>query len=176
MFGIFFLLFTTLPILELVILFKVGGVIGGWNTIGFVLLSGFIGAYLAKREGKMILIKMQSQLHQGQLPSQEIMHAFLIFGGSLLLLTPGFVTDIFGLLLILPGSRHILVMFLKSYLNKMISTGGVKVFSKGFGSKMGGGGFYYHTQNWPPENRPVKNERDVLEAEVIQIDHTLKDS
>ncbi len=129
MFGILVLLFTALPALEFYLLFKIGGNIGALNTLGLIILTGIVGAYLAKREGLEILYRAQDQLQKGVLPGKEISHGFLVFGGGLLLLTPGFITDILGLSMVIPGTRHLIVILFQKWLSKAIEKGNVQVFT-----------------------------------------------
>lgn len=129
MFGILVILFTVTPALEFYLLFKVGSNIGALNTLVLIVLTGIVGAALAKREGLSTLYKIQEQTAQGMLPGKEIVHGFLIFGGGLLLLTPGFLTDILGLSMVLPGPRHFLVHLAQRWIEKAIASGNVQVFT-----------------------------------------------
>ncbi len=129
MFGILILLFTLLPALEFYLLFKIGSQIGAINTLGLIILTGVVGAFLAKREGLSIIYKIQDQLQLGALPGREIIHGFLVFGGGLLLLTPGFITDFLGLAMVFPGSRHLIVVFLQKWLIHAMEKGTVQVFT-----------------------------------------------
>lgn len=129
MFLIFVLLFTVVPALEIYLLFQVGGEIGILNTFLIVVATGVIGAALAKRQGLEILARMQKQMHQGQLPAKEIQQAFLVFAGGLLLLTPGFITDILGLSFILPISRSIWRVVLNYLFQKAVQSGAIHVVS-----------------------------------------------
>ncbi|MFZ8932625.1 MAG: FxsA family protein, partial [Bacteriovoracaceae bacterium] len=125
MFGILVILFTVLPALEFYLLFKIGSNIGAVNTLALIILTGIVGAFLAKREGLSIIYKIQDQLNLGSLPGKEIIHGFLVFGGGLLLLTPGFITDFIGLAMVFPGSRHLIVAFAQKWLVKAMEKGTV---------------------------------------------------
>ncbi|MBT3984526.1 MAG: FxsA family protein [Bacteriovoracaceae bacterium] len=125
MFFVLLLLFTVVPALEIYLLITASSAIGGGYTIGIVLLTGLVGAALAKSEGLSILGKIQSEMSKGQLPANQFIHGLLVFGGGLLLLTPGFLTDILGLSMVIPGSRHLLVSLLKGYFKKGIETGNI---------------------------------------------------
>ncbi|MDD0851794.1 FxsA family protein [Halobacteriovorax sp. GB3] len=155
MFSILVLLFTVIPALEIYLLFSIGGQIGGLNTLFIVLLTGVIGASLAKTQGLAILSKMQKDLEQGALPADQIIHGLLVFGGGLLLLTPGFLTDIFGLSMVFPGTRHLLAVFLKSYFQKAVASGNVQFSTFGRG-----GGFSYHSQGTNPYNTQEPHSRE----------------
>ncbi|MEN8769842.1 MAG: FxsA family protein [Glaciecola sp.] len=103
--GKLFLLFVIMPIAEIAVLINVGEVIGGWNTVLLVILSAMIGAYLVKREGVSTLAQAQLKMQQGQVPAEEIGSGLLLLVAGVLLVTPGFITDVFGLLLTLPYTR-----------------------------------------------------------------------
>ena len=106
--GKLFLLFVIMPIMEIAVLIHVGDIIGGWNTVLLVILSAMIGAYLVKREGVATLAQAQVKIAQGQVPAEEIGAGLLLLIAGVLLVTPGFITDILGLLLTLPTTRRYL--------------------------------------------------------------------
>ena len=103
--GKLFLLFVIMPIAEIAVLINVGEIIGGWNTVLLVILSAMIGAYLVKREGVSTLAQAQLKMQQGQVPAEEIGSGLLLLVAGVLLVTPGFITDVFGLMLTLPYTR-----------------------------------------------------------------------
>lgn len=104
--GVFLLLFIVMPIVEMAILIKVGGIIGALNTIGLVLLTAVIGAWLLRQQGLATLLKANQRVQSGELPAKEVAEGLILAVGGALLLTPGFVTDTVGFLCLLPGSRH----------------------------------------------------------------------
>jgi len=99
------LLFTLVPLIELALLIEIGQKIGLWNTIAIVVLTGFIGAALARSEGFGIISRIQSELASGQLPGDSLIDGALVLAGALLLLTPGLITDAFGFALLLPNQK-----------------------------------------------------------------------
>jgi UPF0716 protein FxsA len=99
------LAFILLPIIELTVIVQVGQSIGVFNTIGVLLLVSFVGAWLVKREGIGVWTRFQRQVQTGVVPSREIADGVLILFAGALLITPGFVTDILGILLLLPPVR-----------------------------------------------------------------------
>ncbi|HPN88622.1 MAG TPA: FxsA family protein [Candidatus Omnitrophota bacterium] len=123
MLSILILLFTILPALELYVLIKVGTVIGALNTIAIIIITGILGAFLARLQGFLVLRKIQENVAQGILPSSELLDAALILIGGLLLLTPGFITDVFGFCLLLAPMRLIIKFFLKKRLEGMMKEG-----------------------------------------------------
>ncbi len=105
MFALIALAFIVLPLVEIYVLIQVGHVIGALNTIGLVLLVSIVGAWLTKHEGLWVLTRLREQLNAGRMPTNEIVDGALILAGGMLLIVPGFVTDAFGLLLLLPPTR-----------------------------------------------------------------------
>ncbi len=121
------LLFTLVPLIELTLLIEIGQKIGLWNTIAIVVLTGFIGAALARSEGFGIISRIQSELASGQLPGDSLIDGALVLAGALLLLTPGLITDAFGFALLLPFSRAFVKIYLKKYFSRKINTGEIQV-------------------------------------------------
>lgn len=110
----FFLLFVIMPIAEIAVLIKVGGAIGGWTTIGIVLLTAFIGTVMLRQQGMATLGKAQLRMQNGEMPAQEMLEGLLLLIGGVLLLTPGFITDFFGFCTLVPISRQFLAGKLSS--------------------------------------------------------------
>ena len=123
MFIILFLLFIILPAIELLILIKVGTKIGALNTLILVLLIGALGAQLARLQGFRVIQKIQDNLNHGVMPSSELLDGVLILAGGLLLLTPGFITDIFGLFLLIPPTRALVKFLFKKKLQSKMDRG-----------------------------------------------------
>lgn len=105
MFPLLAVLFLAVPLAELYVLIQVGQVIGALNTVGLLLLVSIVGAWLAKREGIGVLRRMQAAVNAGRVPGTELVDAFLILLAAALMLTPGFLTDIVAILLLLPPVR-----------------------------------------------------------------------
>ena len=138
--GYLILLFTVLPALELALLIKVGSNIGVLNTIALVVLIGVIGAALARYEGFRVLMKVQDSLQRGIMPSAGILDGFMVLAGGVALLTPGFITDVLGLLLLFPLTRAGIKWLLRRKFQSMIKQGQVVHFgSFGATSKRSGG-------------------------------------
>ena len=103
--AILAILFIVLPIVELAVIIQVGQSIGVFNTIGVLLLVSVVGAWLVRREGLGVWTRFQKQVQTGIVPGREIADGVLILFAGALLVTPGFVTDILGILLLLPPVR-----------------------------------------------------------------------
>ncbi len=108
MFAVLALLFLVVPFVELFVLIQVGQLIGAWYTIGILVLVSVAGTFLVKREGLGVLRRAQAQLRAGQVPGAELVDGVMILVGGALLVTPGFLTDILGILLLLPPVRGVL--------------------------------------------------------------------
>ena len=108
--------FIVLPILEMYVLIKVGGNLGALNTVLLVLLTALIGVALLRVQGFRTLMNAKNKLGMAQLPAEEIITGIFLAIGGALLLTPGFITDTFGFLCLIPFTRRIL---LKLFLNNL---------------------------------------------------------
>jgi len=109
MLRLFFILFITLPLLELYVLIQVGSDIGGLNTIVLCLLTAFIGGMLIRWQGLMTLMDAQKHMAAGDLPAEHAFHGILLALAGVLLFTPGFITDSAGFLLLFPPLRRWLI-------------------------------------------------------------------
>ena len=125
MLGYLILLFTLVPIIELALLIKVGQYIGVGYTLGIVIITGVSGAYLAKLQGFLILRKIQNDVNQGRMPADKLFDGILILCSGILLLTPGFITDIVGFSGLIPFTRNLFKQWLKQKIKGMISQGKV---------------------------------------------------
>ena len=108
-----FLLFTLVPMVELAILIEVGRRIGAGTTIAFLILSGIVGAVLARHEGLRTLRHIQEDLAAGRLPTDRLIDGLLILAAGILLITPGLLTDAVGYMLLMPPIRRLVRNHLK---------------------------------------------------------------
>ena len=102
---VLFLVFLIVPFAELFVLIRVGQVIGALPTIGLLIAVSVIGAWLVKREGFATLARARERIEARQVPGREIVDGVLILFAGALLVTPGFLTDVLGVLLLLPPVR-----------------------------------------------------------------------
>ncbi len=109
-----FLAFTVIPTLELYLLVQVGARIGVLATIFIVLGTGMLGAWLAKLEGLNTLNKIREALQVGEVPTDELIEGVLILVAGVVLITPGFLTDLAGLTLLFPLTRYPIREWVKS--------------------------------------------------------------
>ena len=103
----FFLLFIGLPALEIFLLIKIGGQVGALNTVALIFLTAIIGIYFAKLQGIQTLKSGMVNLYQNRMPVYEMMSGASIAIAALLLIVPGFLTDLIGFLLLMPFTRKI---------------------------------------------------------------------
>ncbi len=108
MLGWLFLIFLVLPIAELAVILQVGQLIGPWYTILLLLAVSAAGAWLVKREGLGVIRRFRRQLEAGAIPGKELADGVLILFAGALLLTPGFITDSVGVLLLTPPVRAVI--------------------------------------------------------------------
>ena len=111
-----FLAFTIIPVVEIYLLIQIGTIFGALTSIALVIVTGFLGAYLARIQGLQTLFRIQESLREGQMPSGELLDALLIGIAGIVLLTPGFLTDAFGFLLLIPNTRTAI----KQWLHRLI--------------------------------------------------------
>jgi len=107
-FGLLALLFLLVPLAELIVIVRVGASIGVLNTIGLLVLISLAGAWLVRRERLSVLTRARRELDAGRVPTARLVDGLLILAAGTLLLTPGFLTDIVGVLLLLPPVRVLL--------------------------------------------------------------------
>jgi UPF0716 protein FxsA len=117
MFRLLFVLFIIIPIIEISVLMQVGELLGLWPTIGIVILSAWIGAKYVRQQGLATLHSVQSKMAEGEMPSSEIVTGVMLLIAGVLLVTPGFVTDIFGLSLLVPSVREMIAASVQKHIN-----------------------------------------------------------
>ena len=133
MFFLLLLVFFTVPLVEIYVLLEVGGIIGVLPTIGLVVLTAIMGAGLIRAQGIATLGRVQRELERGELPAVGIIEAALLLVAGALLLTPGFVTDTIGFLILVPPLRR---RAIQSFLARRMVAAGV---APGRGSAAGPG-------------------------------------
>jgi len=133
-----FLLFTVVPLVELYLLIAIGRIIGPVPTLGLVLLTGALGAWFARLEGTRVIHRWQEAIAQQQLPKDGVVDGLLIFIGGLLLITPGILTDIAGLAMVVPPTRRVIASQVRAWFERQIATGRVQVYAPGYGGAPGG--------------------------------------
>ncbi len=116
-----FLAFTLIPFSELYLLIKIGYYLGAFNTILVVIVTGLLGAYLAKLQGIKTMMRVRESMNRGELPAEDMLDALLIFVAGIVLLTPGFITDLAGLAILVPNTRSLFKQWLRKKFDQWIS-------------------------------------------------------
>lgn len=119
------LIFVLTPLVELAILVYLGTIIGALYTVLIVVVTGIVGAVLARNQGLATLSRIRNSLEQGIIPSNELFAGALILAGGLLLLTPGIITDIIGFAVLIPQTRRIIGKCLRSLIKRRIQRGDI---------------------------------------------------
>ena len=114
----FFLFFIAIPIVEVILFITVGKYIGLWNTILIIIVTGIIGAILVKSQGVAIFNKALEEIKSNKMPLFSIFEGIAILIAGAFLLTPGFLTDTLGCVLLIPKTRDIIIKYITSYLEK----------------------------------------------------------
>lgn len=127
MFGKLLLLFILVPLAELYLFMTLGVALGGWNTLAIVIITAFIGAALTKSQGRIAMAKFQQATSEGRMPHKEALDGLMILLAGAVLLTPGFLTDAVGFLLLVPPFRAVVRNFFAERLK-----GKIKVVAPGF--------------------------------------------
>lgn len=146
------LLFIVVPIVELVVIGQVNDAVGlGW-TVFLLLADSLAGAVLVRREGRRAWSAFRRALGEGRWPGDEVAQGALVLVGGALLLTPGFVTDVAGLLMVLPPTRAAI----SALLRRRLRGGGAVSFGSGSGRR--------------PGQHRTRDGRQVLEVEVVSVE------
>ena len=151
---VLFLLFTIIPIVETWLLVLLGRAMGFWPTVGLVLLSGVVGAWLAKHEGLRVFRRWQESLAAGRVPEEGVLSALLVLVGGILLVAPGVLTDVTGLLLLFPPTRRVIAGWVRRFVERRIERGQIRVVTV--------------TRGAPPSAR----RRDVIDVVGEEVDST----
>ncbi len=135
-----FLIYLIFPIIEIYLLFFVSKFLGFFPVLGLVVLTAWLGARLVRSQGLVVLSQFQTRMNQGHLPKQEAIEGLLVLAAGILLIAPGFITDILGILCLFPVTRPWIAIIFTRWIEKKIKKGQIKVYaSTSFGSSYGRG-------------------------------------
>ncbi|MBU2531836.1 MAG: FxsA family protein [Alphaproteobacteria bacterium] len=185
---ILFLFFVAIPFIELALLISLGSTIGFWPTIGIVVFTALVGAYVLHSQGLATMRRMSEAMSSGEPPIGPVVDGFFLAIAGAFLLTPGVITDGIGLLLLIPGVRRVIVQWGFGQIAKRGSftvhaykTGGQTGSKSGSksGSKTGGSPDDGEPQRQPPPrseptghrnpNRQTRSHGPVIDAEFEEI-------
>ncbi|WP_181349819.1 FxsA family protein [Thalassobacillus sp. CUG 92003] len=130
MFRWLLLLIIIVPALEIGILVWAGNIIGPWWVILLIISTGVLGAWLAKQQGLETIRHFQQSMSMGQMPRDTLLDGACILVGGTVLLTPGFITDAIGFLLLLPVTRTPLKRVIGSLIRKMMDKGTITIYRR----------------------------------------------
>lgn len=117
------LLFTAIPVVELALLLEVNKHIGFNYTILIVIVTGVVGSYLARSQGRGILNNIKFAMSQGEMPGDELINGLCVIVGGAFLITPGLLTDFAGFILVIPHTRMLFKLYIRSKMKDMIHRG-----------------------------------------------------
>lgn len=120
--------FIVTPIVELLLLIEIGKAIGTLEVILLTIITSIAGAALTKSQGLSVLRKMQQEMAEGKMPASNLTDGVMILIGGILLLTPGVLTDLFGLFLLIPWSRILLKKILTKWIIHQIEKGQIHIY------------------------------------------------
>lgn len=126
------IIFVLTPIIELFLLIELGKMIGTWNVIFIVVVTGVVGAMLAKSQGLSVLRDIQADLMNGILPADRLFDGALVLVGGVLLITPGIITDLLGFTLLIPLTRAGVKKVLKKWSKRKLRSGEVQMYRYGW--------------------------------------------
>ena len=155
MFLILTALFIIIPVIEIRILWSLGSSIGIAPTLIIVILTGIIGANLARNQGIKVLNSINTDLHSGKMPADTLLSAALVLVGGVLLITPGIMTDAFGFCLLIPIFRKLIAKVLKKYFKNHFNIMTVNNF-----------------QSFSSDNKRTnyQDESEIIEVDAVEIE------
>lgn len=168
------LLFTVVPIVELVLLVWLGGQIGFWPTVALIVLTAFVGTWLAQREGLSVWRRFQTRLATGEMPGKELSDGMIILVSAAFLLTPGVLTDVVGLLGLFPPTRALLRREVLRRAKRGVQEGSVRMFTFG-AMPTGFGSADPQSTSFEPPAEPRRRDEDVIDVEFEEIERPPRD-
>lgn len=124
-------LFITIPIVELALLVWLGSMMGFWPTMGLIVLTGIAGAALARAAGLKVIADIRSEIAAGRMPVNHMLDGLLVLVGGVVLLTPGILSDLFGLALLLPATRSVVRRFVQRKFQKLVDARRIEIVGLG---------------------------------------------
>jgi UPF0716 protein FxsA len=128
-FGKLILLFTIVPFVVLFLLLKLAEYTSAMTTFLVIVITGVVGAFFARNEGRRVLASIQREIQLGRIPGDHLIHGLCVLVGGILLLTPGLLTDAFGFALLFPVTRTLFVLAIKKQFSGLVQQEAVKMYS-----------------------------------------------
>src|SRR3954453_18134460 len=116
-------IFIIVPIAELYVIFKIGDAIGWLPTLALLVIDSLLGTWLLRSQGRVVWERFQTTMQAGRVPHREVFDGVLVIFGGAFLITPGFITDIFGVLLLLPPTRAVVRRLVAARLGRRVAIG-----------------------------------------------------
>lgn len=153
-----FFLFLLMPVIEISVLIKVGSIIGLWPTVLLILMTALIGVTLLRAQGLRTILSANQKWQRGEMPLSEVGEGIMLAVAGALLLTPGFVTDVFGFLLLTPGVRQAILKHASRHIVQV--SGSAQGYQAPQSSRQD---HYRHTET-------RENGETIIEGEFVEID------
>ena len=167
------LLFVLLPIVEIYAWYEFIQVYSFWDAFLFCITTGLLGMGIISLVGRAALKSMQESLRQNQLPESMVMNRGVTMMGGIFLIIPGLFSKFFGALLILPGTRHLMVWYVRKFMSKQIASGSFRVYTN-----VNGAGFSAGFSSPQPKEREASprnlSNNNVVEIKPQSVEHKPK--
>lgn len=128
MFGYLLLALLAIPLVEVILLIKIGQVLGSGITILLIFITGILGAFLAKYQGLKVLWELHYLLERRMMPGNKLVEGLFVLVGGIFLLFPGFITDIVGFLFLLPLTRQFFAVLVLKWIAEYFRSGRIRIF------------------------------------------------
>lgn len=128
-FGKLLLIFTVIPFVELFILLQLAEMTSALTTLALIIITGIVGAYFAKEQGRQVIQHIQMELNNGRMPGNGLLHGLCVLIGGILLLTPGILTDLFGFSLLFPLTRQRYLEHMKRFIRNHFSVQNLNTYT-----------------------------------------------
>jgi len=155
-----FLLFSIMSLAEIFVLIKVGSVLGAFTTVTLIMVTALVGATLVRTQGLQTAFTARSRMAKGEVPAQQMIEGLMLVISGVLLITPGFITDSLGILMLVPSFRAAVA-------NKFLSSmGNASTFNAGFGSS---------NQGESPFNKQANDSSNIHSGQTIEGEYEKRD-
>ncbi len=159
------LLILIFPVAELYVFIKMCQLYSFMDVMLMMFSSGVLGLLIMFMQGRSVVMAVQKSFARGEVPGSSVMHSGLVFLGGFFLFIPGFISDVIGICLILPGIRHLIVLYLRIIMARGLARGSFRVFSN-FGRGFGGG--FGATSGFQMGQNPSERDAQVVDVEVLE--------